>query len=196
MDFDIIVFDVPEDRAWSGEEPYDVKSEALTYEARFRCEPLMAYCYQCTKTMDYDSKWREHRPRKMTAGDYKQSWKTIADDTSETGFTNQCLHCGFRMSEYDGHEGLIPEPEEVETTEMEWVNEGYLHDGAWWIAKTSFFDLMKRGFGKEINYAFVIEGQARIMPIHKLVEMAKTRGFREREGTDDLGIPTPLFQTM
>ena len=79
---------------------------------------------------------------------------------------------------------------------MEWVNEGYLHDGAWWIAKDTFFDLMKRGFGKKINYAFVIEGQARLMPIDKLVAMAKQREFKERDGSDDMGIPTPLFQTL
>lgn len=196
MDFKIEVFDVPEGQAWSGEEPYEMSPETLTYEAKFRCEAIMAYCYQCTKTMNYDKKWREYRPRKMSSGDYKQSWKTVVDETSETGFTNQCLHCGFRMSQYDGPDTLIPEPEEIEEVEIEWINEGYLHDGSWWIAKTSFFDLMKRGFGKEIMYAFVIEGQARTMPIQKLVEMAKSRGFKERDGVDDIGIPTPLFQTM
>ena len=79
---------------------------------------------------------------------------------------------------------------------MEWVNEGYLHDGAWWIPKDIFFDLMKRGFGKKIQYAFVIEGQARLMPIDKLITMAKSRGFVERSSSEDMGIPIPLFQTL
>ena len=106
----------------------------------------------------------------MLFDDFKQKWITISDDTSPTGQTNQCGICGLRMSEYDPEDrNLIPELEPEEEIEMEWVNEGYLHDGAWWISKDIFFDLMKRGFGKKIQYSFVIEGQARLMPIDKLV---------------------------
>lgn len=195
---DVKVFDVPNGKAWSGEQPYESSKEKTTYQARFRCEPLMAYCYQCTKIKEWDKKWREYRPRKMTPGDYKQEWKTVPDETSETGFTNQCLHCGFRMSEYEGPEALLtpPEPEENDTSNIEWVNEGYLHDGSWWIKMETFFDLMKRGHGNDINFAFVIEGQARLMPRKKLEQMAIKKEFKERENCGDIGIPTPLFQTM
>ena len=199
-DFEIVVYDVPvqgNNVAWSGEQTYSVKDEPTTYKAKFSCEPLVAYCPHCTQTKIWDKKWREYRPRKMNADDYKQEWLTIDCEVSPTGSTNQCRSCGLRLSEWDPEEdNLIPEPEPEEEIEMEWVNEGYLHDGAWWIAKDTFFDLMKRGFGKSIQYAFVIEGQARLMPIDKLVAMAKSREFVERDGSDDMGIPTPLFQTL
>ena len=199
-DFEIVVWDAPpmeSGLAWSGEATYPTKEEETTYKAKFSHEPLIAYCPHCTQTKTWDKKWREYRPRKMNPDDYKQSWITIPDETSPTGQTNQCRGCGLRMSEWDPEQdNLIPEPEPEDDIEMEWVNEGYLHDGAWWIAKDTFFDLMKRGFGKKINYAFVIEGQARLMPIEKMVAMAKQREFRERDGSDDMGIPTPLFQTL
>jgi len=199
-DFEIVVYDVPPQDtglSWSGEKTYDTKVEPTTYQAKFSCEPLVAYCPHCTQTKTWDKKWREYRPRKMNAEDFKQKWITISDDTSPTGQTNQCGICGLRMSEYDPEdENLIPELEPEEEIEMEWVNEGYLHDGAWWISKDIFFDLMKRGFGKKIQYSFVIEGQARLMPIDKLVTMAKKREFVERSGSEDMGIPITLFQTL
>tara|TARA_R110002012_G_scaffold321973_1_gene552975 strand:+ start:9774 stop:10406 length:633 start_codon:yes stop_codon:yes gene_type:complete len=199
-DFEIVVYEVPDQGngiAWGGETTYETKDEPTTYQAKFSCEPLVAYCPHCTKTKTWDKKWREYRPRKMQADDFKQKWMTIADEVSPTGQTNQCRSCGLRMSEYDPEEeNLIPESEPEEEIEMEWVNEGYLHDGAWWIPKDIFFDLMKRGFGKKIQYAFVIEGQARLMPIDKLITMAKSRGFVERSSSEDMGIPIPLFQTL
>ena len=199
-DFEIVVYEVPLQEtglSWSGEKTYETKVEPTVYQAKFSCEPLVAYCPHCTQTKTWDKKWREYRPRKMNAEDFKQKWITISDDTSLTGQTNQCATCGLRMSEYDPEdENLIPASEPEEEIDMEWVNEGYLHDGAWWISKDIFFDLMKRGFGKKIQYSFVIEGQARLMPIDKLVAMAKKREFVERSGSEDMGIPITLFQTL
>ena len=48
----------------------------------------------------------------------------------------------------------------------------------------------------EINFAFVIEGQTRLLPYDKLREVVKTKTILNREGSNDLGFPIHIFRTL
>jgi hypothetical protein len=97
------------------------------------------------------------------------------------------------------------EVETIETTEdrgedaeIEWMNTGYLFEGGWWLSMSTIKDMLKMGYDSavEIHFAFVIEGQTRLLPYDKLREVIKTKTILNREGSSDLGFPIHIFRTL
>ena len=80
----------------------------------------------------------------------------------------------------------------------EWMNTGYLYEGGWWFTMDKIKDMLKMGYGSatEIHFAFVIEGQTRLLPYDKLREVIKSKMILNRDGSSDLGFPIHMFRTL
>ena len=92
-DFSIVYTPVPPGSAITGEN--------TVVQIRNRWEPIYAYCYSCTDTTEYDARWKESRPKKMKEDEFNQVFKRKECDESPSGYTNQCVNCGFEMKDYE-----------------------------------------------------------------------------------------------
>ena len=196
-DFVIEVHQVPEGKALTGFEVYEPGVESRVVQIRKRWEPTYAYCPECTNTTEYDSRWKEHRQRRMGAEDYRQRFKQKECADSPTGWTNQCLNCGFELKDTSVEEAE-KEEDRGEDAEIEWMNTGYMYEGGWWLTIDKIKEMLKIGNGSivEMNFAFVIEGQTRMLPYSKLREVVKTKTILNREGSNDTGFPIHIFRTL
>ncbi len=196
-DFEIIATLVPPGSAITGDTLYEGRTEDKVTQIRKRWEPIYAYCPSCTKTTEYDKRWKESRPRKMGADEYQQRFKPKECAESPSGFTNQCLNCGFEMKDCEV-ETIETTEDRGEDAEIEWMNTGYLFEGGWWLSMSTIKDMLKMGYDSavEIHFAFVIEGQTRLLPYDKLREVIKTKTILNREGSSDLGFPIHIFRTL
>ena len=196
-DFEIIATLVPPGVAITGDTLYEVVEESKVTQIRKRWEPIYAYCPSCTKNTTYDKRWKEHRPKKMTPEEYQQRFKAKECEESPSGYTNQCLNCGFEMN--DCEEATIETTEDRgEDAEIEWMNTGYLYEGGWWLTMDKIKEMLKMGYDSviEIHFAFVIEGQTRLLPYDKLKEIIKTKTILNRDGSSDLGFTIHIFRTL
>lgn len=196
-DFEITATVVPPGVAITGETFYEIAEEDKVTQIRKRWEPIYAFCPSCTKTTEYDNRWKENRQRKMSPDDYQQRFKPKECEESPSGFTNQCLNCGFEMKDCQVEE-IITEVDRGEDAEIEWMNTGYLYEGGWWISMDKIKSMLKMGYDNtvEIHFAFVIEGQTRLLPYDKLRQVIKSKTILNREGSDDLGFPIHIFRTL
>lgn len=196
-DFVIVSTMVPPGIAITGEELYEVVKENKVVLIRKRWEPIYAYCPSCTKTTDYDKRWKENRQRRMEEGDYEQKFKPKECKESPSGYTNQCLNCGFEMKDCKVEE-VEKESDRGEDAEIEWMNTGYMYEGGWWLTMAKIKDMLKIGYDSriEIHFAFVIEGQTRLLPYDKLREVIKSKTILNRDGSSDLGFPIHMFRTL
>ena len=112
-------------------------------------------------------------------------------------WTNQCLNCGFEMKDTTEQE-REQEEDRGEDAEIEWMNTGYMYEGGWWLSMDKIKEMLKTGNSSpvEINFAFVIEGQTRLLPYDKLREVIKSKTILNREGSNDLGFPIHIFRTL
>ena len=200
MSFEIEVYSVPDDQAWSGDKPYQPKPEDKVTEIRKRWQPIYAFCPECTITTYYDKRWKEHKPKRMSSGDYTQDFKMVPNEDSPSGFTNQCRQCGFQMKDREIEEVNHEEQRGGEDAEIEWRNHGYLHEGIWWITLDDLKTMLKMGFNSpvEMHFAFVVEGATRIVTYDKLMALVKKSDgqFESREGSEDMGIAMHHFRTL
>ena len=196
-DFEIEVHSVPVGKAMTGFEVYEPGIVVKVTEIRKRWQPIYAYCPECTQTTEYDSRWKENRQRKMARDDYRQNFKQKECADSPTGWTNQCLNCGFEMKDTTEQE-REQEEDRGEDAEIEWMNTGYMYEGGWWLSMDKIKEMLKTGNSSpvEINFAFVIEGQTRLLPYDKLREVIKSKTILNREGSNDLGFPIHIFRTL
>lgn len=196
-DFEIKVTTVPQDQAISGESYYDVEIEERVVQIRKRWKPIYAYCPSCTKTTEYDKQWKEHRDKRMSVEDYHQEFRRIVCKESPSGWTNQCLNCGFHMNDVETQEVPVEE-DRGEDSEIEWKNYGYLYEGSWWITLENLKEMLRQGYDSTIDltFAFVIEGQTRLLPYDKIKSMVKAKEMEQRDGSVDMGIPVHLFRTL
>ena len=95
-------------------------------------------------------------------------------------------------------EQVTKEEDRGEDAEIEWMNTGYMYEGGWWLGIDKIKEMLKTGNSSvvEINFAFVIEGQTRLLPYGKLREVVKTKTILNREGSNDLGFPIHIFRTL
>lgn len=196
-DFSIVYTPVPPGSAITGEKLYDAAGENTVVQIRNRWEPIYAYCYSCTNTTEYDARWKESRPKKMKEDEFNQVFKRKECDESPSGYTNQCVNCGFEMKDYEP-DAVKTEEDKGEDADIEWMNTGYLYEGGWWFTMDKIKDMLKMGYGSatEIHFAFVIEGQTRLLPYDKLREVIKSKMILNRDGSSDLGFPIHMFRTL
>lgn len=199
---DFNVVDVPDGKAISGTTFYEVSPDSTTYSRKFGREtlevPTVPYCPACSQLHEYDKRWGEVKPKRITkASDFVFD---VGYERDEKGDYAKCRKCGHdfreRPPEPDitptksgGKHPLLrekvmkPPAKEVYEVGIAEYRDGYFVVGLSEFKKTATVGYAK---GKNITPAVDVAGDRYTIEFAKFVQFWKDMST---EDGDFVGIP-------